>query len=108
MSSEATLVSPTRLSIVTLGSSSCPSVPAEVVIENRDTLRIHLVTGTQTRDGLVAHPPSSGICTTDLGPTPMVVAIDPTLIDVHRRLTVRFFYRNSTRPEVRTSAPLSS
>jgi hypothetical protein len=104
--SEATLVSPTRLRIVTLGSSSCPSVPDEVVAENRDTLRIHLVTGTRTRNGLVAHPPPSGICTTDFGTTPMVVAIDPTLIDVHRPLTVRFFYRDSKKPEVRTAARL--
>ena len=38
----------------------------------------------------------------------MVVAIDPKEIDVHRPLTVRFFYNDSKKPVVRIAAPLKS
>jgi hypothetical protein len=106
--SEAALVSPTRLRIVTLGSSSCPSVPDMLVIESRHRLRIHLTPGRSHDGRLVADPPQGGACTADYGTTAMVVAINPKKIDVHRPLTVRFFYKNSKKPEVRKAAALKS
>jgi hypothetical protein len=100
------IVSPTRLAIVTWGSSSCPSVPDRLVVENRHTIRLHLVTGSWADGRPVAHPPPNGICTADYGTTPMLVAIDPEHVDVHRPLTVRFFYRDSKTPQVWTAAAL--
>jgi hypothetical protein len=100
------LVSPTRLAIVTWGSSSCPSVPDELVVEDSHTIRIHLVTGSRTEEGPVAQPPPNGICTADLGTTTMLVTIDPTIIDVHHPLTVRFIYGHSKKSVVWTAAPL--
>ena len=102
----AHFVSPTRLEIVTLGSSSCPSVPDELVVESPHRIRIHLTLGSRLEGGIVTHPPPSGACTADYGETAIVVAIDPTAIDVHHPLTVRFFYEHSTTPIVRTAAPL--
>ena len=104
--SQAALVSPTRLRIVTLGSSSCPSVPDDLVVESPHTIRIHLTPGSRLDGQVVAHPPPGGVCTADYGMTPMAVAIDPKEIDVHSPLTVRFFYNDSKKPEVRTAAPL--
>lgn len=102
------LVSPTRLAIATWGSSSCPSVPDELGVENHNTIRIHLVTGSWTDGRPVPHPPPNGICTTNLTTTRMLVAIDPRLIDVHHPLTVRFFYRDSKKPDVHIAGPLTS
>jgi hypothetical protein len=48
-----------------------------------------------------------GACLADLTIEPVVVAIDPTEIDVHRPLTVRLYYPRATRAEVFTAAPLS-
>jgi hypothetical protein len=100
----ATIVSATRLDIVTLGSSSCPSVPDKLVVENRHTIRIHLISGMWVKGQPVAKSPTG--CTLDYGPTPMIVAIDPKLVDVHHALTVRFVHRDSTKSEVFTAAPL--
>ena len=97
-------VSPTRLAIVTMGSSSCPSVPDEMVVLNKHTIRLHLTVGSWVDGKLVAKSPEA--CTLDYGPTPMLVAIDPRLVDVHRSLTVRLFYGESKKPVVRTVAPL--
>lgn len=38
----ASLVSPTRLAIVTARSGSCPAVPNRLVVENPNTIRVHL------------------------------------------------------------------
>ena len=100
-------VSPTRLAIATVGSSSCPSVPDELVVLTPHRIRIHLTVGSWENGRPVAHPPSGGVCTADYGTTQMVLAIDPKLIDVHRPLTVRFFYNDSKKPLVRIAAPLS-
>ena len=100
------LLSPTRLAIVTTGSSSCPSVPDELTYVDRHTLRLHLTVGSWTHGGIVARPPPSGICTADLGPTTMAVAIDPKLIDVHSALTVRVYANGSETPGVYPIAPL--
>jgi hypothetical protein len=102
----AQFISRTRLGIVTLGSSSCPSVPDELVVQSRHRLRIHLTVGSWMDGKIVAHPPPGGACTADYGTTPMAVAIDPKLIDVHSPLTVRFFYNSSKEPVVLTVAPL--
>ncbi len=100
----ATIRSATQLLIVTLGSSSCPSVPDKLVVENRHTIQIHLIPGMWVKGQPVAKSP--GACTLDYGPTPMIVAIDPKLVDVHHTLTVRFLHRDSTKREVVTVAPL--
>jgi hypothetical protein len=106
----ARLLSPTRLAIVTVGSSSCPAVPDKLVVQSPHTIRIDLTEGSWRPAGntqeLVPRPPSSGICTTDLTTTPIVVAIDPKQIDVHHRLTVRLYYRAGGRPVVRYAPPL--
>ena len=102
----AEIVSPTRLGIVTLGSSSCPSVPDELVVESPHRIRIHLTVGSWLEGRIIAHPPAGGACTEDYGTTPMLVTIDPKEIDVHGQVTVRFFYENSKTPILRTAAPL--
>jgi hypothetical protein len=108
----ARLLSPTRLAIVTMGSSSCPAVPDRLVVQNRDTIRIHLTEGSWRPANsshhmvLVAQPPSNGICTTDLGPTPIVVAINPKQIDVHHPLTIHLYYYGLTKPVTRTAPAL--
>jgi hypothetical protein len=88
----AQFVSPTRLAIVTTGSSSCPSVPDELTVLLPRVIRIHLTTGSWVDGKLVAHAPPSGACTADLGTTPMLVAIDPDEVDVHHRVKVLLFY----------------
>jgi hypothetical protein len=100
-------LSPTRLGIVTTGSSSCPSVPKRLVLQHPDRIWIHLTVGSWDGDNLVAHPPRSGICTTDYGTTQMVLTIDPKVIDVHRPATVRFLYGDGKKPLVRVAAPLN-
>jgi hypothetical protein len=102
----AQLVSPTRLSIATRGSGSCPWVPDGLTVLSPDTLAIHLSMGTYRNRKLVAHPLPNG-CTLDLSTTQMLVGINPSQIDVHRPLTLRLFF-NGTKPEVRTLAPLKS
>jgi hypothetical protein len=108
----ARLLSPTRLAIVTSGSSSCPAVPDKLVVESRDRIRIHLTEGSWRRVGsshrtvLVAHRSPNGICTTDLTTTPIVIAINPKQIDVYHRLTIRLYYYGLTQPVTRTVPPL--
>ena len=102
----AQFVSPTRLAIATMGSSSCPSVPDELFIPGRHTIVIHLTVGSWVNGEPVARSP--GACTADYGPTPMLVAIDPNKVDVQRPLRLRLLYPNSTTPTLRTVAPLKS
>ncbi|HUZ16466.1 MAG TPA: hypothetical protein VMU72_09870 [Gaiellaceae bacterium] len=106
MSGFVQFISPTRLAITTGGSSSCPSVPDELVVISRHVIRIHLIPGSWINRVPVAQAPPGGACTADYGTTPMVLTIDPKLVDVHRPLTVRFFYNDSKKPLVRTAAPL--
>ena len=103
----AQLLSPTRLGIVTTGSSSCPSVPDELVVVTPHNIRIHLTVGSWDRGKLVEHPPPGGVCTADYGTTQMVLTIDPKLIAVQRPLTVEFLYPDSKKPLVRVAAPLN-
>jgi hypothetical protein len=106
----ARFLSPTRLAIVTWGSSSCPSVPDRLTVVSRHAIRLHLVTGSWTtagsRRGLVAQPPAGGVCTADWGATPMAVAIDPSRIDVYHSLTIHLYYRDDTKPTTLTAPPL--
>ena len=101
----ARFLSPTRLAIVTFGSSSCPSVPNRVVVDGRHTISIYLVTGSRIGNALIAHPPPSGACTADWGSTGIAVAVDPTRIDVHRALTIRIAYPGSLGPPTTVIAP---
>ncbi len=103
----AELLSPTRLGIVTAGSGSCPWVPNALTVLGPHTIRIHLSIGGYRNTKLVTHR-QARFCTADLSTTAMRVAIDPKEIDVHRPLTLRLFYDTSSRPDVRTAAPLKS
>ncbi|MDX6482083.1 MAG: hypothetical protein QOG85_2593 [Gaiellaceae bacterium] len=102
----AQLLSPTRLRIVTTGSSSCPSVPDELIVLSPHRVRLHLTAGSWDNGEPTAVPPLNGICTADLGTSGMVVTIDPTLVDVHSRLTVAFIYRDSKQSLVRIARAL--
>jgi hypothetical protein len=103
----AQLISPTRLAILTTGSSSCPSVPDRLVVVTPNVLDIHLAVGSWVHDGPVADPPPSGVCTADYGTTRMVLVI-PSRIRVQQRLTVRLFYPSLPHPQVWRVAPIKS
>jgi hypothetical protein len=92
----ARILSPTRLAIVTAGSSGCPAVPKTLTVQSADTIRIDLV----------IDRPSSGICPANYTTTPVVIAIDPEQIDVHHRLTIQIYYPRTRKPIVRTAPPL--
>jgi hypothetical protein len=108
----ASLLSPTRLAIVTAGSGSCPAVPDKLVVENPDTIRLYLTMGTYGPIGnshqmrLVTHVSRHTICTADLTTTPMVIAINPSQINVHHRLAVYLYYYKTKNPIVRYAQPL--
>ena len=102
----AQLMSPTRLAIVTTGSSSCPSVPDRLIVDSPHKIRIHLTAGSWERGKLVAHPPPGGVCTADYGTTHMVITINPRHIAVHRPLTVVLSYGGGKKPEVAIAAGL--
>ena len=101
------LVSPTRLAIAWRGSGSCPWVPDEITVQGPHAIRIDLVMGGWSRGRLVTQPLPNG-CTMDLRTTPMLVAINPKQVDVHRPLTVGVSPPNTQRPYVETAAPLRS
>jgi hypothetical protein len=90
-------VSPTRLEIATVGSGSCPNVPIELVVDSPHAIRIGFAMGSRTPGGISTRRPTG--CTLDLRPTRMLVAVDPTLIDVHHPVTVHGWRK--------TIAPLS-
>lgn len=113
----ARFLSPTRLAIPAIvGSSNCPSVPAELVVRSPHAIRVDLVVGSwsRTASGLrVRVPHSPGVCLTDLHQVPIVIAIDPKQIDVHHRLKVSLYYpkgviRRYGRPVVVTVPPLAT
>lgn len=110
-------LTPTRLAIPgIIGSSNCPSVPAKLVVQNPHAIRVHLVVGSwgRTASGLrVQVPHSPGACLDDLHPVPVVIAINPKQIDVHRQLKVSLYYskgviRKFWRPIVVTVPPLAT
>jgi hypothetical protein len=54
---------------------------------------------------LVAHPPANGVCLADLTGAPMIVSL-PSQINVHHRLTIRFYYPLTKKPFIATVPPL--
>ena len=109
--------SSTRLAIAGIaGSSNCPSVPKELIVESRHRIRIDLVVGSWGRSPSgrrvqILHRP--GICLADLHPVPVVIAIDTARIDVRHRLRVSLYYpkfavRSYRRPFVVTVPPLAT
>lgn len=93
----ARLLSPTRLAIVTSGSSGCPETPKLLVVQSPHIIRIELFRKI---------PLNATDCPADYTATPFVVAIDPRQIDVHHRLTIRLLYPRATKPVVRIAPPL--
>lgn len=87
------IVSPTRLGLMVSGSGHCPPLPDELVVLSPHTIRIHF-----------AAPTCSLL---DYALTPMLVAIDPTDVDVKRPITLRLFLANSKKPEVLTMTPVN-
>jgi hypothetical protein len=102
----ARFLSPTRLAILTWGSTTCPAVPNRLVIETPNKIRIHLTTGSWRGKLPVGHLPPSKACTADHSSTVIVIPIDPKRIDVHHRLTIRLYYYRIKKPEIRTAPPL--
>ena len=112
----ARFLSPTRLAFLTSGSSSCPSVPARLVVKTPHAIRIDLAIGSwrRTASGLrvqAPHLPPGGACLDNLVASPVVIAINPKQIDVHHRLRVSLYYRkgvirSSKRPVVFIAPPL--
>jgi hypothetical protein len=92
----ARLLSPRRLAFDTSGSSSCPNVPATLVIQNPHSIRVNMKAAT----------PSDGICTADLLISPVAIAINPKEIDVHQPLKVSLYYPLAKQPVVFTAPPL--
>jgi hypothetical protein len=97
----ARLLSPTRLSIFTSGSTGCPTVPKHLAVQSPDAIKIRLEIKT----------PPNGACLDNFVLNRIVVAINPSQIDVHHRLTIRLYYPKGTirkywRPVVVTAPPL--
>jgi hypothetical protein len=106
----ARFISPTRLAFLTSGSSSCPSVPYQLIVQSADSVRINLAMGSwrpthgSVVGQLVAQPPPKGsFCTTDLLVSPVAIAIDPTKINIHRPLKVNLYYPLAKKPTVFTA-----
>jgi hypothetical protein len=103
-------LSPKRLLIVTSGSRSCPAVPDKLVVLSPDTVRIHLTEGTWQRSShgmvLTATPPPNWMCAGSQRTTPMIVKVNPKQINVHRALSIRFYYYGLTNPVIRTAPAL--
>ena len=111
----ARFLSPTRLAFLTSGSSSCPSVPARLVVLTPHAIRIDLAIGSwhRTAAGLrvqVPHLPPGGACLDNLVISPVVIAINPKQTDIHHRLRVSLYYRKgvirSHKPVAFTAPPL--
>lgn len=98
----ARFLSPTRLAIVTQGSTTCPAVPNRLVAQTPETIRIHLAMGSWRGKVPVAHLPPSGACTADVATALIVVRINPKQINIHQQLTIRLYYYSIKRPIIRT------
>jgi len=93
----AGFVSPTRLAVMTAGSSNCRGVPSTIAVSTPDSIRLRF------KEDM----PANGICLANLIYEPVVIAISPTQINVHRKLTIRVYYPRARRPTVFTAPPLS-
>jgi hypothetical protein len=94
-------LSPTRLAIATIGSTGCRTVPKRLVVQNPHAIKIRLEVKT----------PPNGACFDNAFFTRYVVAINPSQIDLHQRLTIRLSYPKGTirkyrKPVVTTAPPL--
>ena len=96
LSNGAAFLSPIRLAIVSWGSGNCPNVPKRLTVVNPSSIRVRL--GVKV--------PANGICLADLRSIPVVVAIDPRRIDVHRSLTVHLYAGRHAKPILRVAPPL--
>jgi hypothetical protein len=113
----ARFLSPTRLAIPGIaGSSNCPSVPARLIVRSPHAIRVDLVVGSWSRTASgrrVEVPHSPGTCLDDLHPVPVVLAVDPKRIAVHRLLKVDLYFPQGAiprykRPVVVTVPPLAT
>ncbi len=93
----AGFLSPTRLAFYTLGSTNCRPVPIRLSVETPDAIRIRLK----------EQEPSNGICLANLVSEPVVIAIDPQQINVHRRLTIHLDLPRAKQPLIFTALPLT-
>lgn len=88
-------LSSTRLELAEIaGSSNCPSVPKKLIVEGFHAIRIDLVVGSwgRTASGSrVQVPHRPRICLTDLTDAAVVIAIDPTQVNVHHELKVSLY-----------------
>jgi|SRR5579862_132634 len=93
----AGFVSPTRLAVMTAGSSNCRGVPSTIAVSNSDSIRLRFK----------EQMPANGICLDNLIYEPVVIAISPRQINARRELTIRAYYPLAKRPTVFTAPPLS-
>jgi hypothetical protein len=93
----ADFLSPTRLAFMNSGSSGCMPTPTTLAVASAESIRIWL------KDEW----PSKAMCPADLVGEPVVIAINPKLIDVHHRLTIHLSYPLSKHPVVFTARPLT-
>jgi hypothetical protein len=96
LSDGAAFLSPIRLAIVSWGSGNCPNVPKRLTVVNPSSIRIRLA----------VKVPANGICLANLRSIPVVVAIDPRRIDVHRPLTIHLLAGRHAKPILRVAPPL--
>lgn len=94
-------LSPTRLAIATVGSTGCPTVPNRLDVRSPHAIKIRLKVKT----------PPNGACFDNAFFTRYAVAINPSQVDVHHRLSVRLYYpkgviRRYKPPVVATVRPL--
>jgi hypothetical protein len=90
-------LSPTRLFIVTGGSSGCPSVPRRMYVQNTHTIRIDIA---------MSVPPHATACPLDLTTTRWTIDVNPREIDVHHRLRI-VYSTDGENGYVQTAPPLS-
>jgi hypothetical protein len=91
------LLSPTRLFIVTAGSSGCPTVPRSMYVQNAHTIRIDLA---------VSVPTNATACPLNLTTARWMIDVDPQEIDVHHRLRI-LYSTDGKNAYVQTAPPLS-
>jgi hypothetical protein len=75
------LISPTQLAFRTTGSSGCLWLPARLTILSPSAIRIDM------------RVPHRRFCLADYISLPIAVTINPTIVNVHRPLTVRLTYK---------------
>lgn len=92
----ARILSPTRLALVTAGSTGCPATPKRLIVESPDVIRIDV--------GFVV--PKNTPCIMDYGTTPFIISINPNQIDVYKQLMIRLYYYDSKKPLVRVAPPI--